>query len=201
MTVHADGRDQERLETLLSRRFGVSLVRDDVERALDALRPTHPSSAALPRSEAALYDAADFGEDVDAYRRQVLDAVTAYAVLVNTAYSTAEVAALLGVDPSRVRQRIKERSVWAIKDRGDWVFPALQFETESLRAGLISGLDKVFQAVPEGLHPLAIEGLLTAPQDELRRHGTPVTILHWLRTGGEVARALETVERLHWASM
>jgi hypothetical protein len=201
MTVHMEGRDHERLETLLSRRFGVSLVRGDVERALDAIRPTHPDSVALPRAEAELYDAADFGEDVDAYRRQVLGAVTAYALLVNTAHSTADVAGLLGVDPSRVRQRIKERSLWAIKDRGDWVFPALQFETEPSRAGLISGLDKVFQAIPEGLHPLSVEGLLITPQEELRRHDMPVTVLHWLRTGGDVNRALGTVERLYWASM
>ena len=152
MTVHADGRDQERLETLLSRRFGVSLVRGDVERALDALRPTHPEfCCASSQQRPQLYDAADFGEDVDAYRRQVLGAVTAYALLVNTAHSTADVAALLGVDPSRVRQRIKERS--CVGHQGSRRLglsgPAIRDGT-SLAAGLISGLDKVFQASTRG---------------------------------------------------
>ncbi|QHE74175.1 DNA-binding protein [Rhodococcus sp. WAY2] len=188
------------LEQLLSEKFGIKMARLDIERALDALPTIHQASVALPAAEAAMYDAADFGEDQDAYRRKMLDNVAAYTRLLSTARTSAEVSALLEVDPSRIRQRVADRTLWALKDQGKWLFPALQFEPEGPRPGLVRGLDKILSALPAGLHPLAVEGLLTTPQDQLRDEGKPASILHWLRSGGDIAAASCVVEQQRWAS-
>ncbi|WP_133169347.1 DNA-binding protein [Rhodococcus opacus] len=189
------------LEQLLSEKFGIKMARLDIERALDALPTIHQASVALPAAEAAMYDAADFGEDQDAYRRKMLDNVAAYTRLLSTARTSAEVSALLEVDPSRIRQRVADRTLWALKDQGKWLFPALQFEPDGPRPGLVRGLDKILSALPTGLHPLAVEGLLTTPQDQLRDdEGKPASILHWLRSGGDIATASCVVEQQRWAS-
>ncbi|SEB76912.1 hypothetical protein [Rhodococcus koreensis] len=189
------------LEQLLSEKFGIKMARLDIERALDALPTIHKASVALPAAEAAMYDAADFGEDQDAYRRKMLDNVAAYTRLLSTARTSAEVSALLEVDPSRIRQRVADRTLWALKDQGKWLFPALQFEPDGPRPGLVRGLDKILSALPAGLHPLAVEGLLTTPQDQLRDdEGKPASILHWLRSGGDIATASGVVEQQRWAS-
>src|SRR5262245_12000423 len=95
--------------------------------ALESLPPIHPHATALPADEAALFDEADFPEDEQAYARVTLETVGHTARLINTAFSANEVANLLGVNESRVRQRRLDRTLWAIHDRGGWVFPSLQF--------------------------------------------------------------------------
>ncbi len=159
------------LEQLLSEKFGIKMARLDIERALDALPTIHKASVALPAAEAAMYDAADFGEDQDAYRRKMLDNVAAYTRLLSTARTSAEVSALLEVDPSRIRQRVADRTLWALKDQGKWLFPALQFEPDGPRPGLVRGLDKILSALPAGLHPLAVEAPDHSARPTPRRRG------------------------------
>jgi len=45
----------------------------------------------------------------------------------------------LGVDSSRVRQRIYARSLYAFKHRGGWLIPSFQLEAN----GVIPGVDAV----------------------------------------------------------
>ena len=186
------------LEEMITQHFGVSA--EELTSALDTLPAIRPDAASLSDDEAALYDAADFAEDEQAYARVILEAAGHTARLLSTAYSASEVADLLGVSDSRVRQRRGDRTLWAIEDAGGWVFPALQFENVDGRRRQIRHLDQVLPAIPTDIHPLAVARLLSAAQSDLVVDGQPVSPLQWLRDGGDVLAVRKIVEAADWAS-
>ena len=117
------------LDEMIIEHYGIT--RTELARALESLPAIRPHAAALPEAEAALFDESDFAEDERAYARVTVETLGRTARLISTAYSASEVAERLGVNESRVRQRRAGRTLWAIQDRGGWVFPALQFEDEA----------------------------------------------------------------------
>jgi hypothetical protein len=92
------------------------------------------------------------------------------------------VATLLGVDPSRVRQRLRARTLYGVRDGGGWRVPEAQFANREQ----IRGLGRVFQCLRDGQHPVAIWNWLTNPDPDLEADGRPMSPLDWLRTGGDV---------------
>jgi hypothetical protein len=191
----------DELDQLLEERFG--LDRADLVAALRTLPAIRPWSASLSEDEARLLDESGFTEDPQAYQQVAADTVAHTALLITTAYSAAEVADALGVNESRVRQRRIARTLWAIEDHGAWVFPTLQFERDTATGRphkQIRGLDKVFQALPADLHPVAVAGFLHTPQADLLIDGRPETPLRWLSSGGDVEPVLRTIEAADWAS-
>ena len=186
------------LGEMITEHYGIT--RKELARALESLPSIRPHAAALPGAEAALFDESDFAEDEQAYARVTVETLGRTARLISTAYSANEVAELLGVNESRVRQRRADRTLWAIQDRGGWVFPALQFEDEAGRRGQIRELDHVLRVLPADLHPLSVAGFLTTPQADLRVGGQPVSPLDWLRSGGDVRPVLSVAEAADWAS-
>jgi hypothetical protein len=186
------------LEEMITEHYGVTT--GELASALESLPSIRPHAAALSEAEAALFDQSDFAEDDDAYARVTVETLGRIARLINTAYSASQVAELLGVNESRVRQRRGDRTLWAIQDRGGWVFPALQFEDEEGRRGQMRGLDRVLPALPADLHPVSVAGFLTTPQPDLRVEGPPVSPLDWLRSGGDVRPVLGVAEAADWAS-
>ncbi|EFG79746.1 hypothetical protein HMPREF0591_0367 [Mycobacterium parascrofulaceum ATCC BAA-614] len=191
----------DELDQLLSERF--NLHRDDLLAALKTLPAIKPGAAALTEDQARLLDEAGFVEDPVAFAESAADIVAHTAMLINTAYPASLVASLLGINESRVRQRRLARTLWAIENDGAWVYPAIQFEF-NLKTGKpdrqIRGLERVFQALPEGLHPSAVAGLLRTPQPQLEVDGRPLSILEWLRSGGSVEPVLELIDIADWAS-
>lgn len=186
------------LDEMITEHYGIE--RRDLARALESLPSIRPNAAALSEADAALFDESGFVEDDNAYARVTLETLGRTARLINTAYSASQVAELLDVNESRIRQRRADRTLWAIQDRSRWVFPALQFEDEAGRRGQIRGLDQVLQALPVDLHPLSVAGFLTTSQPDLRLEGQPVKPLDWLRSGGDVRPVLRVVEAAYWAS-
>jgi hypothetical protein len=189
------------LDQLLYERF--NLQRADLVAALKTLPAIKPGAAALTEDEARLLDEAGFVEDPVAFAQAAADIVAHTAVLINTAYTGPEVAALLGINESRVRQRRGARTLWAIESDGNWLYPAIQFEVNlktNKPSRQIRGLEQVFQALPGELHPTAVAGLLRTPQIELQVDGRPRSILEWLRSGGPVEPVLELTEIADWAS-
>ncbi len=150
----------------------------------------------LPEREAEMYDEAGFLECDDAYRWQVLANVADYARLIESGLTTEQVGSKLHVDVAAVRKRIDERHLWAIKDNGRWLLPALQFDED----GLIPGMDRIIRLVSVGMHPLSVCELLTRPQAELSQHGAPVSLVEWLRAGGDITLAVPVVQHGIWAA-
>lgn len=75
-----------------------------------------------------------------------------YMALLEESLSAAEAAKLLRVDVTRVRQRLRERSLYGLEYEGAWRLPRFQFE----RRLIIPGLAQVLKGLPPGLFPLDV---------------------------------------------
>lgn len=94
----------------------------------------------------------------------------------------AEVAQRLGVDPTRIRQRLRARTLYGLRVRGrSWRLPRFQFDETGRE---IPHLGEVLRALPPDLHPRSVEGFLRTQQPELSADGKPTGPRDWLRSGG-----------------
>jgi len=150
----------------------------------------------LPEREAHMYDEAGFLECDDDPRVEGLANVVGYARLIENGLTTEQVGATLHLSVAAVRKRIAEHTLWAIKDNGRWLLPALQFDED----GLIQGMERIIRLVSVGIHPLSVCGLLTCPQAELSQGGAPVSLVEWLRAGGDITIAVPVVQHGIWAA-
>jgi len=84
-------------------------------------------------------------------------------VMIAGSLSQAQAAQLMGVDPSRVRQRISQRTLYAILgDDNVKVLPRFQFTDK----GALPGLEKILPVINDEAHPIAIQRFfLTASPD------------------------------------
>jgi hypothetical protein len=110
----------------------------------------------------------------------VAELAVAHAALVGSSLTVNQAAQQLGVDPSRVRQRLQDRTLYGFKQRGEWRLPAFQFEAQ----GLLPGLDLVLPRLDPNLHPVVVLRWLTLPCPDLEIGEQPVSPRDWLRTGG-----------------
>jgi hypothetical protein len=78
--------------------------------------------------------------------------------------SIPEAALLLGVDRSRVSQRITQGSLWAFAAGRSKRLPRWQFTAEGR---LLPGLAALVAAIPRGLAPQTVAAFMTEPQPEL----------------------------------
>ncbi|MFL1595913.1 DNA-binding protein [Rhodococcus ruber] len=169
-----------------------SIDRRDLLPLLRALRAAKRPAASLPAHEADLLDAGDAPESLLALATVVADRTARMRRLLDSALTVGQAAERLGgVGPSRVRQRVGDRSLWALKRANRLLLPAVQFTDD----GQVPGLDAVLQALPENMQPLSIHGLLTTPQPSLVVDGAPTSVVDWLLTGGAVEDALSVVDQ------
>ena len=110
----------------------------------------------------------------------VAGVAAAHAELLKDSLSVAATAKRLGVDTSRVRQRIYARSLYAVKRRGAWLVPAFQLD----RRGLVPGLDLVVAELSPTLHPVAVRRWFTTANADLLLGDEPVSPIAWLSSGG-----------------
>ncbi len=113
-----------------------------------------------------------------------------YMALLEESLSAAEAAKLLRVDVSRVRQRLRERSLFGLEYEGTWRLPRFQFE----RRLVIPGLAQVLKALPSDLFPLDVVDWFLLPEPELQSDSdaSPLSPREWLLSG----RTIEAVARL-----
>lgn len=88
-----------------------------------------------------------------------------YAALLKESFSTAEAAERLGVDPSRIRQRLTSRppSLYGVRLESGWVVPQFQFDG----TGLIPGIAELASRLDPELHPVAVFRWFTTPNPDL----------------------------------
>lgn len=96
--------------------------------------------------------------------------------------TVAEVAEKLRVTPSRVRQRVAERSLYGLREEDEWRFPRWQFDEDGRP---IRGMAQVFAALPQGVHPVAVWRFVSEPSPDLEILDQPASPLEWLRSGGD----------------
>ena len=132
-----------------------------------ALYPSDPRSAltaqeveALERGGLDLSPAEPGSED------PLARTVTLYTALLEDSLSTAETAACLGVDASRIRQRLnaKPPTLFGIRlSDGSWRIPRFQLEGDRL----LPGLGEVIACLDSELHPVAVYRWFTTPTVDL----------------------------------
>jgi hypothetical protein len=116
-------------------------------------------------------------------RDPLMHSITDYMALLDTSWTTSEAADLLKVDVSRIRQRLRERSLYGIDYDGERRLPRFQFE----RQQVLPGLRDVLAALPEALNPLDVAEWFLSPNPDLELGtGTPVSPRDWLLRGEPV---------------
>lgn len=191
------------LHEVLARRFGVD--EDDFTAALVdfadragplALVELDPTDYFGERQLSALRDLGASLEPLQpAELGPVAGLAAAHAQLVAHSITVAEAAESLGVDTSRVRQRIYARSLYAFKQHGGWLIPAFQLRGRKL----VPGLDAVVSVLAPALHPVAVSRWFTTPNVDLVVDDALVSPIVWLAGGGHpetVVVAAEAVDRL-----
>jgi hypothetical protein len=113
-----------------------------------------------------------------------------YMALLDTSLTTGQAAKYLRVDPSRIRQRLRERSLYGIAYDGEKRLPRFQFE----RRKVIPGLADVLTELPARLSPLDVAEWFLSPNPdlELEDRSAPISPREWLLSG----RAVESVVAL-----
>src|SRR5260221_6251921 len=118
------------------------------------------AEAAALRSVGAFKDETPIKADNDPLIRSQAQ----YMALLEESLSAAEAAKLLHVDVSRVRQRLRERSLFGIEHEGSWRLPRFQFE----RRLVIPGLAQTLKALPPDLFPLDVVDWFVLPDSDLQ---------------------------------
>lgn len=111
----------------------------------------------------------------------LLRGATEYAAIVASSYTVAEAARRLGVDGSRVRQRLGARTLYGVKHGGSWLLPAFQFAAD----GVMPNLAKVLPALDPDLSPVTVARWLRTPNPDLVRGAEEAmhSPLDWLEAG------------------
>jgi hypothetical protein len=113
-----------------------------------------------------------------------MHSVADYMALLETSLTTSQAAEYLKVDISRIRQRLRERTLFGIEYDGERRLPRFQFE----RKQVLPGLREVIAALPSQLNPLDVAVWFLAPNPDLEIHEqTPLSPRDWLLRGQPVA--------------
>ena len=106
-----------------------------------------------------------------------------YAALMATALTPREAAAHLGIDASRVRHRLSERTLYGVKVSGVWRLPRFQFDPATGRE--LPGIGEVLAVLDRDLDPVSFRRWLVTPDRDLIVDGRAVSPSDWLRRGGD----------------
>ena len=117
-----------------------------------------------------------------------------YIALIETSLTAADAARLLRVDVSRIRQRLRERSLFGVEYEGQWRLPRFQFE----RKHLLPSLAEVVAALPAEVNALEVAEWFLSPNPDLEIEGreTPLSPREWLLRGMPPRRLAELASEL-----
>jgi hypothetical protein len=137
----------------------------------------------LTQVEAGLLDDAGLVEGDPARPGALERSKIEFELLLKDSLTLEKAAKNLGVNASRLRQRLGQRTLYGIKDGGSWRLPRFQFASKGKK--LVRGIEKVLPKVPTGAHPLAVATWFSTPHQDLvlGEDDTPVTPLEWLESG------------------
>lgn len=117
----------------------------------------------------------------------------AWVKLRESSLTPKEAAKLLGVSPTRVRQRLGERSLYGFTVGSTWHLPRFQFDPSG---GEVPGLAQIVPRLPADAHPLAVVGFFTHVDPDLSFDGEAMSPREWLAGGGDVGKVAELATTL-----
>jgi hypothetical protein len=112
----------------------------------------------------------------------LVQSVADYMALLETSYTTSEASKHLKVDVSRVRQRLRDGTLFGVEYDGERRLPRFQFE----RRQVLPGLREVMAALPVGLNPLDVAQWFLAPNPDLEVREENLSPREWLLRGKPV---------------
>ena len=142
-----------------------------------------PSRTELTNAEIAMLESA--GVDLDERPDDpdpMLEYATEFAAIRATSLTPATLARTLGVTPTRVRQMIRDKSLYAMRIDGRLHVPAYQLAGRSL----VPNVSRVNQMVAD-LDPVSVQRWITAADPDLQG----MTPLDWLKAGRDVDAVLD----------
>jgi hypothetical protein len=118
--------------------------------------------------------------------------ITDYMALLETSYSTSEAARHLKVDASRIRQRLREHSLFGIDYDGEKRLPRFQFE----RAQVVPGIREMLASLPQGLNALDVAEWFLSPNPDLEidAQEEPLSPREWLLKGHPVEAVVKLAQ-------
>jgi plasmid maintenance system killer protein len=168
-----------------------------LQHAIESMHRTlyAPSSSELTPSELALLKQAgvDVAEHPDREDPMIAYA-TEFGAILATSLSAAQAAKRLrGVTAVRVRQMIREGTLYGIRIEGRWKIPIFQFEDE----GLVPNIGAVNAVLPRTLDAVSVLRWYTTPDPELETPaGEVLSPLDWLKAGMDPASAVNIARDL-----
>jgi hypothetical protein len=184
---------RESLEDLARRVAEIDLVAAEIQ------WPAHTtaSAPALTKEEDAVLRSGGLRPDpLEGSERHLLYRATAeYADLLRDSYTVEQAARQLGVNGSRIRQRLtrRPRSLYGIRVGKTWRIPRFQFD----KRRLVPGIDTVLSRLAEDLHPVAVYRWFTSPNQDLTvADDHAVSPLDWLRSGNPPQAVAELAAEL-----
>lgn len=192
----APKRSERELSNLLDvaamRLAEIEVVRRDV---LTSALP-RPDVSALSVNEEALLRRGGFDSSADSASETgpIAQAKAEYASILADSITVEEAAKVLGVNESRIRQRLGNRTLYGIKTGGTWRIPRFQFD----RRRIVPGLEAVLPAISPDTHPVAVRRWLTTANADLvlgadEHAASP---LDWLASGGDPASVVDLARAL-----
>lgn len=157
----------------------------------------HPIEAALPVAELEALAAVGL-RATPSTRKRAESARARYAStfidLFNKSDTPTELAAKLGLDPSRIRQRIRDHSLLAVELNGEKRVPRFQFE-DKLE---VPGLAKLLAAAGEHVAPLSFAMWFLTPTADLTsgEDEAPNSPRDWLLRTGDVETVLAIMDEV-----
>ena len=176
-------------EALYFQMYGLSAqapeaLNEALRRAIENMHRTlyAPSRDELTPSELRLL--AQAGVEVEESPRRadpMIAYATEFAAILATSLSPVRAGERLGgVTAVRVRQLIRERSLYALRLEGRWKIPVFQFGDE----GLVPNIGAVNATLPATLDAVSVLRWYTCPDPELETPGGSIlSPLDWLRSG------------------
>ena len=104
-----------------------------------------------------------------------------YTSLIATALTVNQAAALLGVNPSRIRQQLLDHTIYGIKVAHSWRLPLFQFDDDRL----LPGVGEVFSHLDWTVHPVGVYNWFVNPDPDLQADEDQASLSprDWLRSG------------------
>ncbi len=141
-----------------------AMVSYAVTQLQESLYPPQPEAdLTVAEAEALTGGGLDLSPRRDEEESPLARTTARYAALLGTSLTTAEAAARLGVEPSRIRQRLAQGSLYGIRSPRGWRLPSFQF----LEDGPLPGVGEVLAGLSRHLHPLAVHNFFTLPNVDL----------------------------------
>ena len=181
------------LSTEPFQRAGLDLTLDDLERlvmdAAERLLPDTPalnglsdlSAAEVEFLQRAGVDASDFTSSGQGPSSALAQTTAEYAVLLAASLPAAEIAECVGVDESRIRQRINQHTLYAVRDGRGWRVPV--FQLDATRRALLPGLERIVPHLYDA-HLVEVAHWFLSPQADLEGpDDEPMSPRDWLLTG------------------